>query len=279
MIVQPISDLHLDCLNEMHLEQVMENTINPKADVIILAGDTCEHAEIQLLKDFVGQTSKPFYIVAGNHEYWGDVNCKEFIPWFKKQLEHFPHVKVLENDHVVIDDVVIFGGTLWTNLRNPINANMIRQYMRDFVRSPGLTTDFTNDKHEETVEYIRQCLHLEQWKDLKKIVVTHHGPSFKAVDDFYKFDTANCGYQSNLDYILEAEWAPEVWIHGHSHMKMDRRLGNTRVIRNPMGYKSYGEMTTGFDPKFLINTDDLTTVDKYHRSIIDIWNEFEDQFK
>lgn len=279
MLIQPISDLHLDCLNEMHLEDVLENTINPAANAIVLAGDACEGKEIGLVRDFLGSISKPVYYVAGNHEYWSNVRCQDFIGWLKLQLSYLPNVKVMEDEHVILDDVVLIGGTLWTNLRNPINANMIRNYMADFRHSPGLTTDFTNDKHEKTVEYIRQCLQLEQYKDKKKIVVTHHGPSFKAVDEFYKFDTANCGYQSNLDYMLEAEWAPDVWIHGHSHVFMDKLIGNTRVIRNPSGYRSYGETNTKFDPKFLIDTNDLKSIPRDERTITDIWGEFEDQFK
>lgn len=279
MLIQPISDLHLDCLNEMHLEDFMEKTINPKADIIVLAGDAVEGSGIDILLNQLAGINKPIYYVAGNHEYWSDVNCKEFIGWLKRRVSHLYNVKVLEDEHVVIDDFVLIGGTLWTNLRNPINANMITRYMRDFVRSPGLTTDFTNEKHEKTVEYIRQCLQFEQYKDKKKIVVTHHGPSFQAVDEYYKFDTANCGYQSNLDYMLEAEWAPDVWIHGHSHMFMDKLIWNTRVIRNPSGYKSYGETNSGFKTDFLIDTNDLKSIPKEQRSITDIWNEFEDQFK
>lgn len=279
MLIQPISDLHLDCLNEMHLEDFMEKTVNPKADIIVLAGDAAEGKEIDILLNQLAGINKPIYYVAGNHEYWSDVHCKDFIPWLKRRLAHLYNVKVLEDEHVVIDDFVLIGGTLWTNLRNPINANLVRHYMADFRHSPGLTTDFTNDKHEKTVEYIRQCLQLEQYKDKKKIVVTHHGPSFKAVDEFYKFDTANCGYQSNLDYMLEAEWAPDVWIHGHSHMFMDSLIGNTRVIRNPSGYKSYGETNSGFRTDFLIDTNDLKSVPKEQRSVTDIWSDFEKQFE
>lgn len=279
MLIQPISDLHLDCLSEMHLEDFMEKTLNPEADILIIAGDAAEGEHIDILLNQLSGINKPIYYVAGNHEYWADVHCKEFIPWLKRRVSHLYNVKVLEDDHVVIDDVVLIGGTLWTNLHNPINANLVRHYMADFRHSPGLTTDFTNKKHDNTVEYIQQCLRLEQYKDKKKIVVTHHGPSFQAVDEFYKFDSANCGYQSNLDYILESEWAPEVWIHGHSHKFMDKFIGNTRVIRNPSGYKSFGEFNTGFDPKFLIDTNSIKATKQQEKSFTDIWGDFEDQFK
>ena len=274
MLIQPISDLHLDCLKEMHRDDFFGRIIQPEADAIILAGDVVEGGDLNIFKEEISSISKPIYYVAGNHEYWG-VPCVELIPFLKHELRHFPNIKVLENDHVVLGDTVLIGGTMWTNLHNPINANMIQGYMRDFQRSPGLTTDWTNAKHDETVKYIEDCLKLEQWKDKKKIVVTHHGPSFQAVDEFYKFDIANCGYQSNLNHILDSEWAPDVWIHGHSHVFMDRFIGNTRVIRNPYGYFSYGEQGTKFDPKFMIDTNNLKAVKEEVLPVTDVWADFE----
>lgn len=272
MKIQPISDLHLDCMNEMHREDFLAKTVQPDADVVILAGDMVEGNEIDILKEQLSAVLKPIYYVAGNHEYWG-IKPSELTAFLKHELRHFPNVKVLENESVVIDDVVIIGGTLWTDLHNPINANMIRRYMRDFSRSPGLTTDLTNNKHVETVKYIKDCLKLDQWRDKKKIVVTHHGPSFEAVDDFYKFDQANCGYQSNLNHILYGDFHPDVWIHGHSHMFMDRMIGNTRVIRNPLGYYSYGEMNTKFDPKFMIDTEKIQEVTEPVKKITYTWDD------
>jgi predicted phosphodiesterase len=259
-------------MSEMHREDFLVKTIKPEADAVIFAGDIVEGHEIDILKEQLGAISKPIYYVAGNHEYWG-VPCIELTSFLKHELRHFHNVKILENESVVFDDTVIIGGTLWTNLHNPVEANMIRGYMRDFIRSPGLTTDWTNAKHDETVKYIKNCLDLEQWRGKKKIVVTHHGPSFQAVAEYYRFDAANCGYQSNLNYLLYFDHAPEIWIHGHSHVFMDEFIGKTRVIRNPLGYKSYGEMTTGFNESFMIDTDRIDEVTKPKKKVTDMWDD------
>lgn len=277
MKIQIMSDLHLDCQAEHVRKDFFINHVSPEADAIILAGDTVEGREIGLLKEMLQQVSKPLFYVLGNHDFWG-LTHTEAYNFFRHQLSYFPNVKVLEKDYVVLGDTIIIGATLWTNLHNPINANMIRHYMADFRQCPGLTTDWTNKDHDAAVEFIRQCLKMEQWRDKKKIVVTHHGPSFEAVDECYKFDTANCGYQSNLNYYLYGEDHPDVWIHGHSHKFMDQMIGETRVIRNPFGYHSYGETDTGFKKNFLIDTDNLQEL-SVQKSVTDTWNEFEDQFK
>jgi predicted phosphodiesterase len=272
MKIQPVSDLHLDCQSDRTQERIFEEVLNPQADVIIFAGDIVEARELNVLKERLGSVTKPLYYVAGNHEYWG-IEYNKLVDHLKWELRHFPNVKVLENDFVVVDDVVILGGTMWTNLRNPINANMIRHYMGDFKHCTGLTTDWTNEQHEKTVKFIEDGLRMEQWRDKKKIVVTHHGPTFQAVDETYRFDTTNCGYQSHLDYILEAEWAPNIWLHGHSHVFMDKVIGNTRVIRNPFGYYDFGETTTGFKPEFLIDTDKIDEVTVIPKKVTNIWDD------
>lgn len=32
------------------------------------------------------------------------------------------------------------------------------------------------------------------------------------------------------------DWAPMLWVHGHTHEAFDYRIGNTRVIVNPRAY-------------------------------------------
>lgn len=275
MKIQPISDLHLDCQAPHVLDDFFGKIIQTDADIVIIAGDAVEGRCIDVFKEALPQITKPVYYVAGNHEFWG-VKHTELHRFLKHELRFFPNVKVLEKEYVIIDDVVLIGATLWTNLHNPINANLVRNYMADFRQCPGLTTDWTNEEHDNSAQFIRNVLEFEQFRDKKKIVVTHHGPSFEAVDEYYKFDHANCGYQSNLNYFLYGDIHPDVWIHGHSHMFMDRMIGKTRVIRNPFGYQSYGEHNTGFKSDFMIDTDSLQELSKPKpKPVTSIWDDEE----
>jgi Icc-related predicted phosphoesterase len=46
--------------------------------------------------------------------------------------------------------------------------------------------------------------------------------------------------------IIE-KYQPDLWVYGHTHFDDDRKLGATRIISNPAGYKNYREVY-GFDP-------------------------------
>ena len=44
---------------------------------------------------------------------------------------------------------------------------------------------------------------------------------------------------------------PELWVHGHMHGPVDERLGRTRIVANPAGYRY--EAKEGFDPALVLD--------------------------
>ena len=48
-------------------------------------------------------------------------------------------------------------------------------------------------------------------------------------------------------------YQPELWIHGHMHDPVDERLGRTRLLANPAGYRY--EAKRGFDPRLCMDMD------------------------
>lgn len=276
MKIQPISDLHLDCIRPDVRKGLLASIINPEADLVIFAGDMCEGRQIHILKEEVKGIDKPILYLAGNHEYWGK-DAPGFNSWLIREMENVENVTVIEKNYFVYGDVIVMGGTLWTNLHNPNDALTAMYHMADYSHTEKLTPDWSNEQHDSLVAFITECLKLPNFKGMKKVVATHHGPSFKAVNPKYRFDATNCGFFSNLDGILEETWAPNIWIHGHSHSFLDQKIGNTRVIRNPFGYQDFGERDTGFQPGFLIDTDEITEVDGFEE-FQNAWDSFENKF-
>jgi Predicted phosphoesterases, related to the Icc protein len=43
-------------------------------------------------------------------------------------------------------------------------------------------------------------------------------------------------FASDLSDVLW-RYQPELWVHGHVHSAADYRVGNTRVLCNPRGYR------------------------------------------
>ena len=69
------------------------------------------------------------------------------------------------------------------------------------------------------------------------------------------FDLLSAAFASNLEYLFERYPNIKLWCHGHVHNSVDYKLGNARVIANPLGY---GNENANFRKEgVLINTDDL----------------------
>lgn len=67
------------------------------------------------------------------------------------------------------------------------------------------------------------------------IVVTHHLPSYRSVHPRYAGLALNQFFVHEMDDLIE-ERKPALFIHGHTHEPCDYKIGETRVICNPLGY-------------------------------------------
>ncbi|MCB5252446.1 MAG: hypothetical protein LHW51_05645, partial [Candidatus Cloacimonetes bacterium] len=75
----------------------------------------------------------------------------------------------------------------------------------------------------------------------KTIVMTHHLPSFQCVPDIFKGSELTTGFASNLDDLILQHPEIALWVHGHAHDFDDRYIGETRMVRNPLGYVDHDE--------------------------------------
>ena len=69
------------------------------------------------------------------------------------------------------------------------------------------------------------------------IVITHHAPLIECVNPEFAHDILSAAYASNLKDLVERE-QPDLWIFGHTHVSLDIRHGNTRIVSNAKGYGS-----------------------------------------
>ena len=270
MRVNVISDLHLE----------FEDLVLPGGDILILSGDVCEATNIKdnydpngimweeskkhkrpdrFIRFFKEECTKYRHViyVMGNHEHYH--GC--YDDTYNHIKQHLPsNVYLLENEVKEIDDVVFIGCTLWTdaNKGDPITKLTLQDCMSDYhtvQKRPGpeqsyygrLSVAATVYAHKKSKKFIQSSL--EEHKDKKCVVVTHHAPSQLSVAQYYKNEHhMNGGYFSNLDNILLDNPNLAVWTHGHTHYSFDYTIGNAKVICNPRGYKNYEQRADDFDP-------------------------------
>lgn len=180
-------------------------------------------------------------MIAGNHEYYnnGDIAARG-ESWQKMFL---PNVGYYHNKVVRIDNVDFILSTLWSRIP-PVDEMAIQSGMNDYAQilynKRRLIPQNINDEFERNLTFIKKAV---ADSDAEKIVVvTHHLPTFAAIEDRHKGSVLNAAYATELgNYIADSRIS--AWIYGHSHHTTDLTIGNTRLVSNPLGYLFCGENT------------------------------------
>lgn len=238
MKIQILSDLH----NEFE-ELPIPHT---DADVVVLAGDIDVGTKgTEWKKGF----NKPVIYIPGNHEYYhNDIVEINKNAALIKQCQ----VPILMDSGLVRficcplwSDFNLFPDKEFGAKRSAI------QRMNDYkvikYKGKPLTPEDTIEFHKNYLEYIKK--ELNRPFDGKTVVVTHHAPSIRSVQECYKNDLMTAAYASNLEYLM----GPKInlWIHGHVHVSNDYDINGTRVISNPRGYAPF-DLNPDFNPELVV---------------------------
>jgi len=280
--------MKIKLVSDLHLEFADYNIKNDEGcDVLILSGDIMviqdlhDHPETSYgmysnanladlgrrqqtalrFRDFLKRCSFQFphvVYVAGNHEFYHGEFHKG-IGYLREECNKFPNIYFLERDMQYIEGVLFVGGTLWTdcNKGDPLTLHTLTDMMNDFrvIRNDDL--GYTKlrpahimSRHRSTLEYIKQIVDAN--RDRKCVVVGHHAPSYQSIGEQYKNDTLmNGGYASDLSEFILDRPQIKLWTHGHMHQTFDYMIGDTRVVCNPRGYESHGEVS-GWNPNLVL---------------------------
>lgn len=252
-----LSDLHLEFLrdpSEFSLPDV-------GADILVLAGDIHKHTRgIEWASEIRRQRGYEVIYVAGNHEYYH--SHISGLPGQFRKVALAQGIHYLDNTAVTLNGVRFLGSTLWTDfqLNGPgelahMSMRAAAEAMNDFwiIRAEG-GAEFTPRDSVGLHRVARTWLESELATPHNgpKVVVTHHLPHPGSVAERFRGSPMSPAFASDLSALIE-QYQPELWIHGHTHDRLDYKVGRTRVVCNPMGYP--GERTGSgleFDPGLVI---------------------------
>jgi len=234
MKIQLWSDLHLEFNNDWGGRFL--DTHGPAAETLVLAGDITSAAFREPIDLVFASTSmrwKHVVYVPGNHEFF-KTSLTEGWANIRAAAQDRPNVHVLDNEGVTLDGVRFFGGTGWYP---EISQHSLAPYEAERDRARRGMSDFRLIRDFEPAVYMsRKKLadSLYSTAENPDVVVTHHLPHGLCVLPKYIGDPQNCFFVSDLD--VETVGA-KLWLHGHTHDLVDVKIGDTRVLANPHGYK------------------------------------------
>lgn len=251
MLIQYASDLHLEF--PQNKEFLKRNPLQPKGDILLLAGDIVPFAGMDMHADFFSYVSDNFqsvYWIPGNHEYYYfDITTK----WGVLNEKIRSNVFLVNNIAVQLEDINFIFSTMWSKI-NPDDAWQIERGMSDFhvIKFNGnrFSSMQFNQLHKESMTFLKNELNHNNTN--KNVVVTHHVPTFMNYSEKYKGDPLNDAFAVELFDLIEAE-GPDFWIFGHTHHNTPNfKIGKTQLLTNQLGYVSYEEHTS-FNHKTIFN--------------------------
>ncbi len=240
MKIQYCSDLHLEFPeNNLFFKN---NPLKIEGDILILAGDILLFKDMDKHEYFFNYVSENFkftYWIPGNHEYYYS-DISERSNSFKEQIRD--NVYLVNNVTEIHDGIKFIFSTLWSKISLQ-NEWQIQKGLSDFrvIKKDGdIFTPFDyNLLHQKSIDFLKK--ELNQNKQSKTVVITHHVPTFINYPEKYKGSILNEAFATELfDFIDESNI--NYWIFGHSHENISNfNIGKTKLVTNQLGYISYGE--------------------------------------
>ncbi len=240
MTLQYCSDLHLEFPENKKF--LSDNPLQPKGDILLLAGDIVPFAVMDKHSDFFSYVSDHFestYWVPGNHEYYfSDASLRSGELHEKIRS----NVHLINNKVVELDTVTLIFTSLWTNI-SPVRQWVVEKGMSDFqvIKYKGdvFTAAEYNFLHMECLHFLKESL--LNLKGESSVVVTHHVPTEFHYPEKYKGSLISEGFVVELFSLIE-ESGPDVWIYGHHHSNVPGfRIGDTELTTNQLGYVRHKE--------------------------------------
>jgi hypothetical protein len=237
LIFQYYSDLHLEFRTSV--PKIFPNykdgftPLNNKY-ICVLAGDIGNpyHANYWTLIRQVNYCFDYVFIICGNHEFYGHT-IHDTLQHIEKTCKNLSlkNTHLLYNKEYCIDNCLIIGSTLWSNIPSHVEKE-ITERMNDYKCINDFTVSYQNQQHEYCLNYVKETLNCERYKNLKKVVITHHAPLFKTTSD-PKFDTSISTYAFGTD-CHECIDKCDYWIYGHTHYNSNH--SNPKLKTNQLGY-------------------------------------------
>jgi Icc-related predicted phosphoesterase len=249
MKIQILSDLH----REFGTPASFFTKEDIVGDVLVLAGDIdCNPLR---LKEYLLTINKvPIFLVLGNHEFYGH----NYLTVRKKYRDLLfspeENLYLLDNREIQLREFSGYsfhGTTLWTKLTDDVvDMSYLQHVMNDYHEiiyyKEGhtelynrLSPEITSKEHGKNIKFLKKTL-LSRSSQKKRIVISHHLPSFQSVPLRFAGNKVNYAYATNLEEMI-LETMPVLWCHGHTHNSQDYFIGNTRIVCNPYGYFNHEE--------------------------------------
>jgi len=250
MLIQILSDLHLEFHTDKGEEFISNLRCKQDIDAMIIAGDISISTSLISSLDRISHelSDIPVFFVLGNHDYYGG-DTKTVGRKVRELVSKRDNLFWLDNTSHALkcktgETLKIIGSTLW--FRQTREAKEQTHNLNDFSLIRGFVP-WVYDENNKAISFIEKEI-----ADAD-IIVTHHLPSYSCVSEKWSWSPINCYFVCDLDYLLKKEERSRYWIFGHTHEPVEEEINGVKLICNPFGY--IGIENTKYQDEYTIKGD------------------------
>ena len=231
MKIQIASDLHFEMWTRDLPDPVDQFEPDEARDLLILAGDITSGTRrwgMPFIRRELGIS--PVIFVPGNHEYY-HATKQDVDSFWQSHADAHPGFHYLNDETAEIGGLTFYGAEWCSDFWGDEQHYYFGRVITDF----WLTRDWNTTQHVE--EFRRVTENMKQLAGAVDVVITHFPPTLEAVDQrLYGGDPGNPYFINDCEWLVRL-LNPALWVSGHTHSPFDYKVGQTRVMGNPRGYR------------------------------------------
>ena len=226
-----ISDIHLETVDNYDISNFIK-TPEDSNSILIVAGDVCpiymKTKLYKFLKDVCNMFKHVLYVPGNNEFYRVKGESVKTFSNLCKELDNYSdeldNLHILSNSCVSIGEYLFCGSILWSHSEIELPK---------FFKIGGFTKEIYNRKNANDIKFIKRFIEETNSMNLKRVIITHYPPSKKCLKECNNFnDEYKSLYYNDLDDMFNNEL---VWIYGHTHYNIDKKINKTRLVSNQCG--------------------------------------------
>ena len=250
--LQYASDLHLEFHDRTNTGNIpCEMFIKPVAEYLALCGDIGfpEKKSLLAFLSYCSRNFKEVYWLPGNHEFYnGSLEHKstydEKLELCEKLCDTFKNVHFMNRTIRTVPkyNIRIAGCTMWTEIRPEDDTKVIlgMNDVRQIHSSEGKNAmpEYFRELHSRDKAWLSEEIIKAEKAQENLIVLTHHLPTYKLIDQKYEGHPLNFCFAANLEEMIKSPIRG--WLCGHSHTGREVTINGVQCALNPFGYPGEG---------------------------------------
>ena len=247
MLAHIVSDIHLEMdKTPPRITSVAELfDKDNQADVLFLSGDIGNVFD-DTYWAFLSSCSERYrtvFVILGNHEVYGTTlekavrTMRERTKIKDKDKDNVNNLVFLNKDTHDLEElgIRVAGTTLWSHVEDEQRLK-IQCCIQDHRAIRDWSVDHNNAAHAGCLKWLKREIDRARADGKKLVVMTHHAPLFESCHAKHRGSPLSSAFETDLSALIVANPHIRLWVHGHTHFSDARKIGETLVLSNQLGY-------------------------------------------